>query len=91
MIATIHAQLTGKLLAKDDIILTRLEIGLLHIDQIRRKRIFLRRVDAQHHANRYAARALQNHITGCQRGNTIDTAQLHRVFRQLLRVQRTLL
>ncbi|CSG32684.1 Uncharacterised protein [Shigella sonnei] len=64
---------------------------MFHIDQIRRKWIFLRRVDTEHHPDRHAARALQYHITGSNRCDAINAVQFDCRFRELLRVKRAML
>ncbi|MOA34799.1 hypothetical protein D3C78_1562050 [compost metagenome] len=49
---------------------------LFNVDQIRRQRIGLLRVNPQHDANGHAASALQHHISGSQRGDPGDTMQV---------------
>ncbi|MNS41489.1 hypothetical protein D3C72_738400 [compost metagenome] len=73
LIATVDAKLSGELLAENNVVFAWLKIGLFDVNQIRSERIFLRRIDAQHHPHRHAARALQHHVTRCQRRNTADT------------------
>ncbi|MNS33034.1 hypothetical protein D3C72_651360 [compost metagenome] len=69
LIATVDAQLAGKLFAENHVVFAGFKIGLFDVGQIGCERVFLRRIDTQHHAHRHAARALQHHVTGGQRRN----------------------
>ena len=87
-IAAVNAELTGKLFAKDHVVLAGSQIALFDVNQPGREGIFLRRVDTEHHPHRHAARALQHHVTGGDRRHAAYALQLNGAFWQLLRVHR---
>ncbi len=90
-IAALDAELPRQLFADDDVVLARLQLLLLDVDQIRGQRIGFVGIDAEHHPDRHAAGALQHHVTGGQRCDARDALQLlHLGGRQLLRVDRSL-
>ena len=89
-IAAIHPQLARQLLAENHVIFARLQIALFDVHQVRCQGIVLRRVDAQHHADRHAARALQHHVAGGDRRHAGDALEFRLALRQLLGIHRTL-